>query len=63
MLIEAPLIERGFFHACRLHPSPRGMGIAFRPMHALSRGKARVPACGLPPGLPDGAVPALRSAG
>lgn len=38
-------------------------GITFRPMHALSRGKARVPACGLPPGLPDGAVPALRSAG
>ena len=38
-------------------------GITFRPMHALSRGKARVPAASLPPGLPDGAVPALRSTG
>ena len=44
-------------------PRIAAWGITFRPMHALSRGKGRVPAGSLPPGLPDGAVPAPRSAG
>lgn len=41
MLIEAPLIERGFFHARRFQPWRRVMRIAFRSALFPSQDKAR----------------------